>query len=136
VSQRGRGRRPKGWKGWGAAATIGRRGGWLGLGMWGSHPSDRDQRPEHTLPSELPTQAKKCQKIYCFPEEFLLKLQTLMPQNIKEKRKRNLTSFQKIGISHSTPLKKNSSSDSSTPSKAAKVSHIAPPFKTWVHYWS
>jgi hypothetical protein len=40
----------------GAAATIGRRGGGrLGLGRGGSHPSDRDQRPEHALPSELPT---------------------------------------------------------------------------------
>jgi hypothetical protein len=44
-------------------------------------------------------QRKKCQKIYCFPKECLLKLQTPMPKNMKEKRKRNLTSFQKIGIS-------------------------------------
>jgi hypothetical protein len=51
-----------------------------------SHLSSRPQR-------------KKMPKIYCFPEECLLKLQTLMPQNMKEKRKRNLTSFQKIGIS-------------------------------------
>jgi hypothetical protein len=87
-----------------------------------SHLSSRPQR-------------EKCQKIYCFPEECLLKLQTPMPQNMKEKRKRNLTSFQKIGISHSTPIKKNSSSNSTTPSKASKVPHIAPPFKTWVHYW-
>jgi hypothetical protein len=39
-------------------------------------------------------------------------------------------------ILHSTPLKKNSSSNSTTPSKTPKVPHIAPPFKTWVHYWS
>jgi hypothetical protein len=85
----------------GAAATIGRRGGRLGLGRGrGSRPLDRDQRPKHALPSELPTPAgKKCQKIYCFPEECLLKLQTPMPQNMKEKRKGKLTSFQKIGIS-------------------------------------
>jgi hypothetical protein len=38
-----------------------------------------------------------------------------MPQNIKEKRKISLTSFKKIGVSHSTPLKKNSSSNSTTP---------------------
>jgi hypothetical protein len=38
-------------------------------------------------------QQKKCRKIYRFPEECLLKLQTSMPQNMKEKRKRNLTSF-------------------------------------------
>jgi hypothetical protein len=63
------------------------------VGKGGSHPSDRDQRPEHALPSELPTQRKKCQKTYCFPEECLLKLQTPMPDNMKEKRKRNLTSF-------------------------------------------
>jgi hypothetical protein len=66
----GRGRRPKGWKGPNPL----------------SHLSSRPQR-------------KKCQKIYCFPEECLLKLQTPMPRNMKEKRKRNLTSFQKIGIS-------------------------------------
>jgi hypothetical protein len=46
----------------GAAATIGRRGGRLGLGRGGSHPSDRDQRPEHALPSELPTPAGKNDK--------------------------------------------------------------------------
>ena len=54
----------------------------------------------------------------------------------QRKEKKSLTSFQKIGVSHSTPLKKNSSSNSTTPSKASKVPHIAPPFKTWVHYWS
>jgi hypothetical protein len=63
------------------------------VGKGGSHPSDRDQRPEHALTSELPTPVEKCQKIYYFPEECLLKLQTPMPQNMKEKRKRNLTSF-------------------------------------------
>ena len=41
-----------------------------------------------------------------------------------------------FGILHSTPLKKNSSSNSTTPSKTPKVPHIAPPFETWVHYWS
>jgi hypothetical protein len=41
-----------------------------------------------------------------------------------------------FGILHSTPLKKNSSSNLTTPSKTPKVPHIAPPFKTWVHYWS
>ena len=41
-----------------------------------------------------------------------------------------------FGILHSTPLKKNSTSNSATPSKTPKVPHIAPQFKTWVHYWS
>jgi hypothetical protein len=126
----GRGWLPKGRRGRGrgaAAKGVERVGG--GCNHWekgrgsarfgkeGSHPSDRDQMPEHALPSELATPAEKCQKIYCFPEECLLKLETPMPQNMKENRKRNLTSFQKIGISHSTPLKKNSSSNSTTPSK-------------------
>jgi hypothetical protein len=34
-----------------------------------------------------------------------------------------------FGILHSTPLKKNSSSNSSTPNKTSKVPHIAPPFQ-------
>jgi hypothetical protein len=51
----------------GAAATIGRRGGRLGLGRGGSHPSDQDQRPKHALPSELPTLAEKMQKDLLFP---------------------------------------------------------------------
>jgi hypothetical protein len=85
---------PKGRRGWGRRQRIGIRGGGSArVGKGGSHPSDRDQRPEHALPSELLTPAEKCQKIYCFPEECLLKLQTPMPQNMKEKRKRNLTSF-------------------------------------------
>jgi hypothetical protein len=29
------------------------------VGKGGSHPSDRDQRPKHDLPSELPTLAEK-----------------------------------------------------------------------------
>jgi hypothetical protein len=100
----------------------------------GAHPPDRNQWPKLALPFELLTPAEKMPKDLLFPEECLLKLQTRMPQNKKEKRKRSLTSFQKIGVSHSTPLKKNSSSNSPTPSKASKVPHIEPPFKTWVHY--
>jgi hypothetical protein len=34
---------------------------------WGSHPSDRDQRPKHALPSELPTLAEKMPKDLLFP---------------------------------------------------------------------
>jgi hypothetical protein len=89
----GGGQRPKGWKGWGAATNWEKGRGSARVGKGGFHPSDRDQRPEHALPSELPTPAEKCQKIYCFPEECLLKLQTPMSQNMKEKRKRNLISF-------------------------------------------
>jgi hypothetical protein len=33
----------------------------------GSHPSDRDQRLEHALPSELPTPAEKMPKDLLFP---------------------------------------------------------------------
>jgi hypothetical protein len=58
--RRGRGRgRPKVWKG-GPAATNWEKGrGSATVGKGGSHPSDRDQRPEHTLPSELPTPTEK-----------------------------------------------------------------------------
>jgi hypothetical protein len=92
--RRGRGAAAKGVERVGATATNWEKGrGSARVGKGGSHPSDRDQRP-NTLShlSSLPLQ-KKCQKIYCFPEECLLKLQTPMPQNMKEKRKRNLTSF-------------------------------------------
>jgi hypothetical protein len=35
---------------------------------WGcSHPSDLDQRPEHALPSELPTPVEKMPKDLLFP---------------------------------------------------------------------
>jgi hypothetical protein len=104
---RGRGRLQQLGRGRGSRLGLGRRGGALihRIEINGpnslSHLSSRPQR-------------KKCQKIYCFPEECLLKLQTPMPQNMKEKRNRNLTSFPKIGVSHSTPLKKNSSSNSTT----------------------
>jgi hypothetical protein len=86
----------------GAAATIGRRrGGRLGLGRRGA-PIHRIEIKGSNMLSHLSSQPqqKKCQKIYCFPEECLLKLQSPMPQDMKEKRKRNLTSFQKIGIPH------------------------------------
>jgi hypothetical protein len=33
----------------------------------GSHPSDRDQRPKHALPSELLTPAEKMPKYLLFP---------------------------------------------------------------------
>jgi hypothetical protein len=77
----------------GAAATN-----W-GEGEGGSHPPDWDQWPKLALPFELPNPAEKMPKDLLFSEECLLKLQTLMPQNMKEKRKRSLTSFQKIGVS-------------------------------------
>jgi hypothetical protein len=71
---------------------LGRRGG-------GSHPPDRDQWPKLALPLKLPTPVEKMPKDLLFSEECLLKLQTPMPQNMKEKRKISLTSFQKIGVS-------------------------------------
>jgi hypothetical protein len=37
------------------------------VGKGGSHPSDRDQRTEHALPSELPTPAEKIPKDLLFP---------------------------------------------------------------------
>jgi hypothetical protein len=52
----------------GAAATNwekGRRSARVGKG--GSHPSDRDERPEHALPSELQTPAEKMSKDLLFP---------------------------------------------------------------------
>jgi hypothetical protein len=63
---RERGRWTKGWGG--AAATNwekGRRSARVGKG--GSHPSDRDERPKHALPSELQTPAEKMSKDLLFP---------------------------------------------------------------------
>jgi hypothetical protein len=48
----------RGGKGGGGCNNWEERGR-LGLGRGGSHPSDRDQRPEHALPSELLTPAEK-----------------------------------------------------------------------------
>jgi hypothetical protein len=65
---RGRGRRPKGWKGWGRLQQLGEGEGSARVGKeGGSQPSDRDQRPEHALPSKLPTPAKKMPKDLLFP---------------------------------------------------------------------
>jgi hypothetical protein len=122
MGRRGRGRGSC--NNWGEGEGVDK--GWGGEG--GSHPSDRDQWPELALPSELPTPAEKMPKIYYFPEECLLKLQTPMPQNMKEKRKINLTSFQKIGVSHSTPLKNNSFSNSTT----SKQSIQGTPYSTTI----
>jgi hypothetical protein len=37
------------------------------VGEGGSHPSDRDQRAEHALPSELPTPTEKMPKDLLLP---------------------------------------------------------------------
>jgi hypothetical protein len=52
--------------------------------------------PNLLSPLSSRLQRKKMPKDLLFSEECLLKLQTPMPQNIKEKRKISLTSFQKI----------------------------------------
>jgi hypothetical protein len=78
--EEGGGSGQRGGKGGGRLQQLGEGEGSARVGKeGGSQPSDRDQRPEHALPSKLPTPAKKCQKIYCFPEECLLKLQPPMP---------------------------------------------------------
>jgi hypothetical protein len=61
----------------------------LGLGRRGAPIHRIEIKGPNTL-SHLSSrpQWKKCQKIYCFPEECLPKLQTPMPQNMKEKRKK------------------------------------------------
>jgi hypothetical protein len=67
---------PRGGEGEGGGGQKGGKGGcnkWgegegsLGLGRGVSNPSDRDQRPEHALPSELPTPAEKMPKDLLFP---------------------------------------------------------------------
>jgi hypothetical protein len=78
----------------------------------GSHPSDRDQWPKPALTSVLPTPAYKSKKFYCFTEVCLLKLQTPIAQDMEEKRKINFNFFSENWVSHSTPLKKNSTSNS------------------------
>jgi hypothetical protein len=88
MGRRGRGR--------GRLQQLGRRrGGRLGLGR-------REGAPIHQIEINGPNslshlssrpQRKKCQNIYCFPEECLLKLQTPMPPNMKEKRKKKFNFF-------------------------------------------
>jgi hypothetical protein len=52
------------------------------------------------------------EKFYRFTEVCLLKLQTPIAQNTEEKRKINFNFFSENWVSHSTPLKKNSTSNS------------------------
>jgi hypothetical protein len=85
---------------------VGRGSARVGEETGDSHPLDRDQWLKLALSSELPILAEKCQKIYCFSEVWLLNLQTPLTPNTKEKRKRNLTSFQKIGYHSLPPLKR------------------------------
>jgi hypothetical protein len=101
-SKRGRGRlQPQLGRGRGGRLGLGRRGG------GGSHPPDRDQWPKLALPFKLPTPTEKMPKDLLFSEECLLKLQTLMPQNMKEKSKISLTSFfRKLGYHTLPPLKR------------------------------
>jgi hypothetical protein len=64
------GQRPKGWKGWGSAATNWEKGrGRLGLGRGGGRlPSIGSRsKAQHALPSELPTSAEKMPKDLLFP---------------------------------------------------------------------
>jgi hypothetical protein len=68
-----------------------------------SHPPDRDQWPKLALPFKLLTPTEKMPKHLLFSEECLMKLQTPMPQNMKEKSKISLTSFfRKLGY-HTLP---------------------------------
>jgi hypothetical protein len=64
---RGRGR-PKGWKGWRGGCHNWEERGSARVGEeGGSNPSDRDQRLELALPSELPTPVEKMPKDLLFP---------------------------------------------------------------------
>ena len=80
----------------GVAATIGERE--RGSARVGEERGAPIHRIEINGPNSLShlssrPQQKKMPKDLLFPKECLLKLQTPMPQNMKEKRKRNLTSF-------------------------------------------
>jgi hypothetical protein len=60
---------PRGGEEEGGGSQRGGMGGG-GCNPWargGSHPSDRDQRPEHAFPSKLPTPAEKMSKDLLFP---------------------------------------------------------------------
>jgi hypothetical protein len=48
-------------------AAKGEERGMARVGKGVSHPSDRDQRTEHTLPFELPTLREKMPKDLMFP---------------------------------------------------------------------
>jgi hypothetical protein len=63
--EEGGGSGQRGGKG-GGLQQLGGEGVGLG-GGGGSHPSDRDQRAEHALPTELPTPAEKMPKDLLFP---------------------------------------------------------------------
>jgi hypothetical protein len=113
--ERERGGRPSKEEGRGGAAATntGIRGeGRLGLREGTSGP-DRDPRPN--LLSRLPpTPAHVSQEFYCFTGECLLKQRNPKPQlhRSRKKREKRFNFFSENWVSHSTPLEKNSTSNS------------------------
>jgi hypothetical protein len=90
-SKRGRGAAATNWGEGEGAARVGKERGAPIHRIEINGPnslSPLSSRPQQKMPKNL-----------LFSEECLLKLQTPMPQNMKEKRERSLTSFQKIGVS-------------------------------------
>ena len=106
VEERGEGR-PKGWgsEREGAARVKGGK-------LMGSPPPDRDPRPKLALTSAPDPNAQIQQVFYCFIGECFLKNSNPNYTDHERKGKNTFNFFSENWVSHSTPLKKNSTSNS------------------------
>jgi hypothetical protein len=80
--------------------------------LMGSPPPDRDPRPKLALTSAPDRSAQIQQVFYCFTGEYFLKNSNPNYTDHERKGKNKFNFFSENWVSHSTPLKKNSTSDS------------------------
>ncbi len=78
----------------------------------GSPPPDRDPRPKLALTSAPDPNAQIQQVFYCFIGECFLKNSNPNYTDHERKGKNTFNFFSENWVSHSTPLKKNSTSNS------------------------
>jgi hypothetical protein len=78
----------------------------------GSPPPDRDPRPKLTLTSAPDPSAQVQQVFYCFTSECFLKNSNPNYTDHERKGKNKFNFFSENWVSHSNPLKKNSTSNS------------------------
>jgi hypothetical protein len=102
--ERGGGQRGGGVRGRGRLGLRGK--------LMGSPPPDRDPRPKLALTSAPDPSAQIQQVFYCFTGECFLKNSNPNYTDHERKGKNKFNFFSENWVSHSTPLKKNSTSNS------------------------